>query len=961
MGVVSVPCGAIEIQSGQLEPKQLDTSQLTVSIQGREIYVGNSAQWKIKPKDIERLDVSEQYDIEMHVKGSKTLLKYRIFPPSEQSYDERKKWVTFISRLNALYAKHSSTAVQHFSDFLHTSGSKVRSRSNHKTVRHPQPNAPVLTSWDNRHSAATVTKPSRKQSRGVFGSQKAIPLIKPFSAHQNWDEDRHSTPTNNVILPPNVISRGSKSKKQRLLHPTDEQFSSDDDEQYDDRDPRNDQEEVGHELHESPSEPIEEQHHNEIECSDKGHGGTNAKPKRKLTKYKTNLSKYDNKVEQSSDDDELFEPADVTTPLVQRMVSPQALSTATSTRHPRSTISQTKARMSLQNEDNETTEEEMVIDKRQPSIASFFQPLPRPKSLTLHALSTATQDAVKTPTRRTNHVERNERTSLLPVTTILHQTTSSAVKAKQNEDDVKWLRQSPSRKLRSPQESRRLELFGPNQVESSSVNRLRIEKHGVLEDDPIEEYASPSRQHTATKKYQSIERSAYQTFDYSTARKRVAPTLLNRFANSNSTPAALVQRQSDISTYDPTHARSNIMSLHRKFRGLKNLGNTCYQNSSLQMLYSCRNLMTTLKECVERWEQGRSNGTISQSICMIGQKLSRHYMPPVDSRMIKDAMDSKTDKYIGYEQRDAHEFISDLIDFVHDELQANQADAGQSETSGKNDSVKNPFPTDDFCMSVQVCLQCCSCGYTRNKEEMYRHLSIDIITEKGDSDFVSNVEEVEVVPIATVQKSLVHFFRPETREIKCEKCTDGTHAEQTLRIISPPKLLLLHLKRFIVVERMIYPKSTEIDVENQPPNAPSSPTTLSSSPTIQHVPQIEYLFKKNKAPIEIPTSLSLEMLYPNSNLPTVDQTVSGKPFNEYSLQSIVHHIGATASSGHYTADASREVQADETNTEGDNIHAKPERIWVSYDDGITNETTVENIVSNRFKQSTAYMLLYASE
>jgi hypothetical protein len=64
----------------------------------------------------------------------------------------------------------------------------------------------------------------------------------------------------------------------------------------------------------------------------------------------------------------------------------------------------------------------------------------------------------------------------------------------------------------------------------------------------------------------------------------------------------------------------------------------------------------------------------------------------------------------------------------------------------------------------------------RSKEEIYRHLSIDIIN--GDA----GKEGVDVK--GSVEKSLAHFFQPETREIKCEKCEDGVDASQTLRILS---------------------------------------------------------------------------------------------------------------------------------------------------------------------------------
>jgi ubiquitin C-terminal hydrolase len=70
----------------------------------------------------------------------------------------------------------------------------------------------------------------------------------------------------------------------------------------------------------------------------------------------------------------------------------------------------------------------------------------------------------------------------------------------------------------------------------------------------------------------------------------------------------------------------------------------------------------------------------------------------------------------------------------------------------------------------------------------------------------------------------------------------------------------------------------------------------------------------------------------------------------YSLKSIVHHIGSTANSGHYTADALR-IRADETGMKTS---------WVSFDDGMTSETTSAAVRNSVQNQKSAYMLLYTT-
>ena len=74
---------------------------------------------------------------------------------------------------------------------------------------------------------------------------------------------------------------------------------------------------------------------------------------------------------------------------------------------------------------------------------------------------------------------------------------------------------------------------------------------------------------------------------------------------------------------------------------------------------------------------------------------------------------------------------------------------------------------------------------------MYRHLSIDV------ADNTKNKDKQKW----TVDKGLQKFFQPETLDIRCEKCKEGQSATQNMEIISFPKVLLLHLKRFIISEK----------------------------------------------------------------------------------------------------------------------------------------------------------------
>ncbi|CAB9501062.1 Ubiquitin carboxyl-terminal hydrolase [Seminavis robusta] len=442
------------------------------------------------------------------------------------------------------------------------------------------------------------------------------------------------------------------------------------------------------------------------------------------------------------------------------------------------------------------------------------------------------------------------------------------------------------------------------------------------------------------------------------------------------------------------------------YRGLRNGGNTCYLNSSLQLLFTVKDFVDSI--------DGKG-GELTQSFVSTARMVGDTSKPGAASAFaVKRAIDRKTDKFKGFQQRDAHEFLGDLIDNIHEELveedkqkrkkeeaveneetvekeeqdsKEEQQDDGKSNgnvqpSSPNNDVTKdedgttttkedtttsNPvstepseefpqtkahgsesgeiatddaststpslqsaeeienfeasklsdapaeaglgtkFPTDDFFRcDMEVCLTCNHCSYSRTKKETYMHLSLDI--DQTTQDEKDGDEAV------SVKKSLERFFQAEEREIKCEKCKVGNTASQSLKLLNRPKALLLHLKRFIVEQREARNGDIEITVN------------------------------KNKAPVDLSEHVSLDA-FTGGN-----QTGA----HEYSLKSLVHHVGNSSSSGHYTAHAERCRRQE--GSEGDENKSLTE--WVYFDDSTTKLATLDGIRDSPYRKKNAYLLLY---
>ena len=167
----------------------------------------------------------------------------------------------------------------------------------------------------------------------------------------------------------------------------------------------------------------------------------------------------------------------------------------------------------------------------------------------------------------------------------------------------------------------------------------------------------------------------------------------------------------------------------KKWRGFYNDGNSCYVNSSLQQIFSIPKFMQALSS---HKEGHKLTATISNLYSKIlGKNDGEENVingTTISARPVKKVMDQLTNRFHGCQQRDAHEFLGEVIDQIHEELSPpskGSGDENKSIDSNKEGKPVSPIggerlegnqiePTDEyFRWNVQVCLKCKSCGYTR--------------------------------------------------------------------------------------------------------------------------------------------------------------------------------------------------------------------------------------------------------
>jgi len=141
--------------------------------------------------------------------------------------------------------------------------------------------------------------------------------------------------------------------------------------------------------------------------------------------------------------------------------------------------------------------------------------------------------------------------------------------------------------------------------------------------------------------------------------------------------------------------------------------------------------------------------------------------------------------------------------------------------------------------------------------------------------------------------------------------------------VSSPKVLLLHLKRFIFQER-------KVQIEKPTDNTDG-----------EAMFRTEYVFKKDKQRVNLRDKFDF-----------LGDFSAGESPKKYHLKSVVHHIGSRPSSGHYTADTIRKFALEETDESDETEH------WVTFDDTSSCVTSLQKVQANINKQRNAYMLLY---
>lgn len=208
------------------------------------------------------------------------------------------------------------------------------------------------------------------------------------------------------------------------------------------------------------------------------------------------------------------------------------------------------------------------------------------------------------------------------------------------------------------------------------------------------------------------------------------------------------------------HAEAHRFPGRRRSRGgggIPNEGNSCYMSASLQLLKSLKDFVADVTSIDE----------------LDGEKpvlasLSRFFQSDENclrASDVKREMSRIRDEYGEFDQQDAMEFVTVMLETIEREMGEGAVD--------RCPSRKN------FLWRIEHEMTCASCGARATVDESMYALTLQVVPDERQ-------------PVSVL---LERYFAIEMLERKCDEC-DGTTCYSMRRVIEEPKVLLLHLKRF---------------------------------------------------------------------------------------------------------------------------------------------------------------------
>eukprot|EP01071_Lankesteria_metandrocarpae_P004276 Lankesteria_metandrocarpae@DN3460_c0_g1_i1.p1 len=247
--------------------------------------------------------------------------------------------------------------------------------------------------------------------------------------------------------------------------------------------------------------------------------------------------------------------------------------------------------------------------------------------------------------------------------------------------------------------------------------------------------------------------------------------------------------------------------------GLKNIGNTCYMNSAIQCLAATPKLSEFFLDGSYKTDLNVENRIGSQGIFakeyeVLMRALWRPSSSTYTPRQIKKLMDQYAPQFVGNNQHDSQEFLSFLLDLLHEDLNrvtARPRYIEEPDINRKTAKLKTQehfaaaawcrhllrnksFLVDTFQGQLRSKISCLRCGEFSVKFEPFLYLSLPLTSR-------SHGERLNTLDAALTEFMKDEYLTGEDRW-RCPNCKNFVDAKKKMKMWKLPAVLIVHFKRF---------------------------------------------------------------------------------------------------------------------------------------------------------------------
>ncbi|XP_043250566.1 ubiquitin carboxyl-terminal hydrolase 8-like [Colletes gigas] len=246
-------------------------------------------------------------------------------------------------------------------------------------------------------------------------------------------------------------------------------------------------------------------------------------------------------------------------------------------------------------------------------------------------------------------------------------------------------------------------------------------------------------------------------------------------------------------------------SVHPGITGLKNLGNSCYMNSIIQCLSNTTHLAKYFTDNLyaDDLNTNDDNGTqcqVVEEVAQVIKALWRGQYKSISPHDLKIAVGQYKLQFESYEQQDSHEFLTFLLDWMHNDLRKNcKAPLEMTVAEEAWDKAMNSqksIISDLFFGQLRSTITCSFCKQISTTYETFNSLTTSLPHSNR----------------CTLNDCILRFVTGQkVVGWKCPKCQTAREAMKKFDFVKLAPVIVIHLNRFAESGGWLEKRNTAVD------------------------------------------------------------------------------------------------------------------------------------------------------